>query len=197
MALPSWLTTEQLANANTIIAVAKSNFSDPAQQSRAALIGIITAITESNLINNPGGDRDSVGLFQQQASWGSTADRMNPAKSAQLFYDRLKTIPNWDTIDPGKAAQTVQVSAYPDRYDTHLNSGNAIVSALLATAPTASPGGTNLIGVPNSVFTPQFWARIGVGVLGVTILTLALIGLLKDSGAGTTVINTAKDAINA
>ena len=196
MTLPSWLTTEQLANANTIITVAKSNFKDPAQQSRAALIGIITAITESNLINNPGGDRDSVGLFQQRASWGSTADRMNPAKSAQMFYDALKKVPNWDTIDPGKAAQAVQVSAYPERYDTHLNSGNAIVSALLAT-PAQSPGGTNLIGLPNSVFSPQWWARIGVGALGALILTFVLIGLLKDTGAGTTVINTAKDAINA
>lgn len=62
-------------------------------------------------------DHDSVGLFQQRNSWGSAADRMDPTKSAGLFYDRL--VP-WVQKHPGASvgqmAQGVQVSAFPDRY---------------------------------------------------------------------------------
>lgn len=192
------LTTEQQSNAEAIISVAKSEFSDPSQQRRAALIGIITALTESGLRNVPYGDRDSVGLFQQRSSWGTTQQRMNPTESAKLFYDRLKTVPNWDTIDPGVAAQKVQVSAFPDRYDTHLSIAQTAVDTLLSIAPSSgSTPGTNAVGIPTSVFTPEFWLRIGVGVLGALILGVAIIALLKDSSAGQTVISTAKDALNA
>jgi hypothetical protein len=58
------------------------------------------------------------GLFQQRASWGSVADRLNPAKATNAFLDKmLREYPN----DGGKTAvvddvcRRVQVSAYPDR----------------------------------------------------------------------------------
>lgn len=193
------LSAQQQANAAAIIAVAKSEFSDPAQQRRAALIGIMTAITESGLNNVPYGDRDSVGLFQQRTSWGTTQQRMDPTQSAQLFFNRLKTVPNWDTIDPGVAAQSVQVSAYPDRYDTHQQLAQTAVDTLLSGTSSTTPkaSGTNLVGIPNSVFTPQFWTRVGVGALGGAILLIAFIAILKDSKTGTTIITTAKDALNA
>lgn len=195
------LSDAQQANASAIISVAKQEFPDPIQQRRAALIGIITAITESGLNNVPYGDRDSVGLFQQRSTWGTTAQRMDPTTSAQLFYARLKKVPNWDTIDPGAAAQAVQVSAYPDRYDQHLTLGNTVVSFLLnrtgTVDPTPSSGssGTNLLGIPNSLFTPQFWARFGVGVLGAFLALFALLALVKNSDTGSAVIQTVKEAI--
>lgn len=194
------LTAQQESNAAAIIAVAKSEFSDPKQQQRAALIGIITALTESGLVNTPTGDRDSVGLFQQRSTWGTTAQRMNPTESAQLFYQRLKAVPNWDTIDPGAAAQDVQVSAYPGRYDTHLALGQTVVTALLSGTPSSgspSSGGSNMLGIPNSVFSPEFWIRAGVGILGGALLLVALIALLKNSDAGSAVVQTAKDALHA
>lgn len=64
-----------------------------------------------------GYDHDSVGLFQQRnnGAWGTTADRMDPAKSAGMFYDKLDDA-DYNTGDPGAHAQRVQVSAFPGRY---------------------------------------------------------------------------------
>jgi hypothetical protein len=76
------LTSEQAANARTIVAVGR----DLNVPSYGWVIAVATAMQESSLINTPGGDRDSVGLFQQRASWGSAGDRMDPAIPARMFY---------------------------------------------------------------------------------------------------------------
>lgn len=135
------LHTHQLTRAATIIAVGKSE-NVPA---RGQLIAIMTALTESSLrvLSNTsaypdsdqipndgnGGDHDSLGLFQQRpaAGWGSVEDLMDPVWSSRTFYGGpsgpnhgsprgLLDIDDWQTMDPGVAAQAVQVSAYPDRY---------------------------------------------------------------------------------
>lgn len=135
------LTRQQLTRAAAIIAVGKSE-NVPA---RGQLIAIMTALTESSLsvLSNTsaypesdqlpndgnGGDHDSLGLFQQRpaAGWGSVANLMDPVWSARAFYGGpngpnhgsprgLLDLDGWQTIDPGAAAQAVQVSAYPDRY---------------------------------------------------------------------------------
>lgn len=99
---------------------------------RGIKIALATALVESNMkmYANPadpasmqmphdavGYDHDSVGLFQQRANgaWGTTADRMDPAKSAGMFYDQLVKA-DYNTGDPGAHAQRVQRSAFPDRY---------------------------------------------------------------------------------
>ena len=135
------LNKQQLTRAATIIAVGKSE-NIPA---RGQLIAIMTALTESSLrvLSNTsaypesdrlpndgdGGDHDSVGLFQQRpaAGWGSVENLMDPVWSSRAFYGGpngpnhgsprgLLDIDGWQTMDPGAAAQAVQVSAYPDRY---------------------------------------------------------------------------------
>ncbi|KQW42626.1 hypothetical protein ASC77_23465 [Nocardioides sp. Root1257] len=135
------LNHQQLTRAATIIAVGDSQ-NVPA---RGQLIAVMTAITESSLrvLSNvgayphsaalandgDGGDHDSVGMFQQRpaAGWGSAEDLMNPVWSARAFYGGpsgpnhgsprgLLDIDGWHEMDPGAAAQAVQVSAYPDRY---------------------------------------------------------------------------------
>ncbi|MFC3491396.1 hypothetical protein [Glycomyces rhizosphaerae] len=63
-----------------------------------------------------GSDHDSVGLFQQRLSWGEVEDLMNPKKSASKFYKALERVDDWEDMSVTKAAQTVQVSAYPDAY---------------------------------------------------------------------------------
>ncbi len=62
-------------------------------------------------------DYDSVGLFQQRANgaWGTTADRMDPERSAGMFYDELVK-EDYNVSDPGAHAQRVQRSAFPGRY---------------------------------------------------------------------------------
>lgn len=81
---------------------------------------IITALVESNLNNVNYGDRDSLGLFQQRASWGSAAQRMNPYYAAQKFFSALKGVTNRDNMSMGAAAQAVQRSAFPGRYQERI-----------------------------------------------------------------------------
>lgn len=107
-------TSEQLANAQIIVAVAvQRKF-----PRRAAVLALATAIVESGLRNLPYGDRDSLGLFQQRPSqgWGTAEQVLNPTYAANTFYDRLLAVPGWQTMPPGVAEQAVQRSATPDRY---------------------------------------------------------------------------------
>ncbi len=112
---------EQLVNAAHIMnAAAGLGLGTRAQQ-----LGVMTAMGESSLRNirhgdgaiNPDGSvADSIGLFQQQSSWGSTADRMNPAVAARLFFERLQKVSGWETMPPSMAAHLVQLNADPDHY---------------------------------------------------------------------------------
>ncbi|MFF4447191.1 hypothetical protein [Streptomyces sp. NPDC001502] len=98
---------------------------------RAAVNAVTTAIVESTLYNNPNMiDLDSVGLFQQRAGWGSFDQRMNPAWATNAFLNQMVKISNWETKPIGQVCQAVQISAYPDRYQTQAADAQTIVSAL-------------------------------------------------------------------
>lgn len=132
---------DQIKNANTIMGVAKNiGFNQP-----GALIGIMTAMTESNLVNVDYGDLagpDSRGLFQQRINggWGTLADVMNPAYSSQAFFlgvdglqnPGLDSVAGWEKMDPWVAAQQVQRSAFSDgsNYHAKLEVANALVGVL-------------------------------------------------------------------
>ncbi len=125
----------QLQNAQTIIA-AGQQMGLPA---RAEVIALATAWQESNLINMRGGDRDSVGLFQQRPSmgWGSYTQVHNPLYAADQFYDALTAVPGWQTMPLTVAAQTVQESAFPWAYARWEQLADNLVAQLTAdTAPT-------------------------------------------------------------
>jgi hypothetical protein len=148
------LTQRQLQRAATVIAVGEAA-NIPA---RGQLIALMAALTESSLrvLSNAGahpgsadipndgdgGDHDSLGLFQMRPStgWGTVAHLMDPVWSSRAFYGGpngpnhgsprgLLDIPDWETLDPGAAAQAVEVSAYPDRYAVN----HPIAEAILAT----------------------------------------------------------------
>lgn len=111
---------EQVSNARTIVETGKRL----GASRRDVAVALMAAMQESGLRNLNYGDRDSVGLFQQRDAWGSFQDRTNPAKAAEMFFtggqagqQGLFDVEGRGTMDLGKAAQTVQVSAYPDRYD--------------------------------------------------------------------------------
>lgn len=119
---PGDLSSEQIDNAKTIIAVGKgAELSKKAQK-----IAVMTALQESSLENLDGGDRDSAGLFQQRPSvdWGSAKEVTDPVYAAKAFYgvDSGSPNPGLTEVDddmsmkPGDAAQKVQSSAYPDAY---------------------------------------------------------------------------------
>lgn len=89
-------------------------------------------------------DSDSVGLFQQRPSvgWGTPKECMTTDYSVKAFLGGkngpnypsprgLFDIAGWKTVSPGKAAQLVQGSAYPLRYDVQVPVANAIMDAML------------------------------------------------------------------
>lgn len=116
------LSREQLSNAETIMRTGE-NLEVPEY---GWVIALATAMQESTLRNINYGDRDSVGLFQQRAAWGSRADRMNPEKSTTMFFTGgqegqpgLLDIDGWEQMPVTVAAQRVQRSAFPDAYAQH------------------------------------------------------------------------------
>ena len=83
---------------------------------KVVLAAYEAAIVESGVHSLPYGDRDSIGLFQQRDSWGSYAQRMDPAwASRQFLVKAIRQNQSW--MSAGQLAQDVQVSAYPERYD--------------------------------------------------------------------------------
>ncbi|MEV3935278.1 hypothetical protein AB0K52_04750 [Glycomyces sp. NPDC049804] len=119
----------QMSNAVAIIEAGK----DEGLDQKAWAIALATAMQESKFRNYAnvnvaesydyeyqaeGSDHDSVGLFQQRPSsgWGSVKELMDPKTSASKFYNSLKRVDGWENMPVTKAAQTVQVSAFPDAY---------------------------------------------------------------------------------
>ena len=156
------LNQQQLTRAATIIAVGKTD-NVPA---RGQLIAVMTSITESSLrvLSNvsaypdsgsipndgDGSDHDSVGMFQQRpaAGWGSVENLMDPVWSSRAFYGGpagpnhgsprgLLDIDDWQSMEPGAAAQTVQGSAYPDRYAVNQPVAEKILSELSGVSLTS------------------------------------------------------------
>ncbi|EEP74503.1 hypothetical protein MCAG_04830 [Micromonospora sp. ATCC 39149] len=112
------LNTEQTANVKAIIAATKKTGLDE----RAAVISIATALQESKLENlghlGDRNDHDSLGLFQQRPSsgWGTPEQITNPEYATTAFLKGLRQVDGWQNMPLTDAAQTVQVSAYPDAY---------------------------------------------------------------------------------
>ncbi len=133
------LTSEMATNARTIIAVGKSlGVSD-----YALVIALATAMQESTLRNLNYGDRDSLGLFQQRPStgWGTPAQVTDPAYASRLFFGGptnpnkgitrgLLDIPGWQSMSVTRAAQAVQISAFPDAYAKWESSARAWLAQL-------------------------------------------------------------------
>lgn len=119
------MSEEMKQNAQIIFRVGK----DLGVSDFGIVIALAAAMQESSLKNIDYGDRDSVGLFQQRTSqgWGTIAQIMEPKYSARAFFGGptgpnagkirgLLDIKNWPTMSLAQAAQTVQISAFPDAY---------------------------------------------------------------------------------
>ncbi|MEV6801815.1 hypothetical protein AB0M91_26235, partial [Micromonospora rifamycinica] len=112
------LDDEQTANVKAIIAATKKSGLDE----RAAVVSIATALQESKLENlghlGDRNDHDSQGLFQQRPSsgWGTIEQITDPEYATTAFLKSLRQVDGWQDMPLTKAAQTVQVSAYPDHY---------------------------------------------------------------------------------
>jgi len=129
------LDTDQSGNAATIAAIAVRR----GLPAHAATIALATAMQESKLYNLDGGDRDSLGLFQQRPSqgWGKPKQIMNPVYAANRFYDALVRVPDYDGLPVTEAAQDVQHSAFASAYAQHESDARALASALTGYSPHA------------------------------------------------------------
>lgn len=169
------LNKQQLTHAGTIITVGANT---PGVGRDGILIALMAALTESTLRqlantgtypesgdypnDGNGSDHDSLGLFQMrpQSGWGTVADLMDTTYQARAFYGGpdgpnypsprgLLDIPGWQQMDKGEAAQAVEVSAYPDRYQNYEPVARTILDTL-----TTSSGGSGE-GVPGDESIPE------------------------------------------
>ena len=106
---------------------------------RAISIALATAYQESKLENVDGGDRDSLGLFQQRPSqgWGTPKQIMDPYYATNAFYDALVKIDGYQNMEITEAAQEVQRSAFPEAYADHEKDGRTIASDMSGNSPAA------------------------------------------------------------
>jgi hypothetical protein len=127
------LDPDQAANAATIAAVAIRR----KLPGRAATIAIATAMQESKLVNLPGGDLDSIGLFQQRPSqgWGTAAQVHDPVYATNAFYDVLVKIEGYQSLPITASAQKVQRSAFPSAYAEHEPEARIWASVLTGYSP--------------------------------------------------------------
>lgn len=130
------LTSEQIKHVAIIMAAGEA----AGVGERGQLIGIMTAMQESSLLNLEGGDRDSIGLFQQRPSqgWGDPAQLHDPTYAARAFFEGvpnqgipgLKDIEGWESMPLTAAAQAVQISGYPDAYAKHEAKARELMSII-------------------------------------------------------------------
>lgn len=174
------LEKRQLTHAATIITTGASI---PGVGQAGVRIALMAALTESRLLmlantgaypesgsfpnDGDASDHDSLGLFQMRpaAGWGTVAELMNPTYQAQAFYGGedgpnypsprgLLDIPGWQQMDPGSAAQAVEVSAYPDRYRNWQPVAEAILTTLTKPASGGGNGGSGVVPETSRVVFP-------------------------------------------
>lgn len=94
--------------------------SDLGVNDKVMLAGFEAGWVESHMNNLPCGHLDSVGVFQQRPSqgWGTREQCMDVTYASNAFFTRAveadRAHPEWTA---GQVAQSVQRSAYPERYD--------------------------------------------------------------------------------
>jgi murein DD-endopeptidase MepM/ murein hydrolase activator NlpD len=120
------ITTSQLRNANAILVTGQGM----SARRKVLVCSIMTAIQEATLNNLSGGDRDSVGLFQQRASWGSFRDRHDPVTAARLFFrPAIQVDKQQPNLGYSELCQAVQRSAFPNAYAQWRDEAERIVTA--------------------------------------------------------------------
>ena len=129
------LDAEQVANAATITAVGLRR----GVPQRGLVVALATAWQESKLENLSGGDRDSIGLFQQRPrqGWGKPEQIADPRYAANAFYTALLKVKGWEKMRVTDAAQQVQRSAHPEAYEKWVDESEIMARALSGEATGA------------------------------------------------------------
>jgi murein DD-endopeptidase MepM/ murein hydrolase activator NlpD len=139
MASTNRWTPEQLQNARAIVGRLQQEGIDPR-------VGLIAALTESNLTNVQGGDRDSVGLFQMrsgiwdQGPYKGYAKDVN--KQLDWFVDTAKKANRGSGLGDWAANIERPAEQYRGRYAQRINDANAILQQLGGNVSGPSVGTT-------------------------------------------------------
>lgn len=186
------LTAAQLANAQQIIVIGKRR----GMSNKDIQTALAVALAESNLQNyansnvpesmsiphdNVGSDHRSVGVFQQQVGiWGTASELMNLETATNKFYDALALVKTRDAMSIPQAAQTVQRSAFSDgsNYAKHVSLAQKIAGAVTGNEEYTT-GSKTVVDPIKWVMDPGNLKRIGLGVLGVTILVIAAVKMFS------------------
>jgi cell wall-associated NlpC family hydrolase len=171
---PGGTTPEQWANAQAIAGVALGlGLGRP-----GVVVGVVAALTESGMrtlnygdMTGPGGSMsDSRGEFQMKSAWGSLPDRLDPTKSATIFYtiDKgpgvrgLMHIDGWQQMGPAQAAQAVEGSEFTDasNYTQQLPLAQSVTDALMV----GQPASTTSAAVPVAAAACPPAASVGAAV---------------------------------
>lgn len=143
------LTPERKHFIQRVIAIGKQLKLPP----RAWQIAIQASSAESTLQNLTYGDRDSVGWFQMRpvAGWGNLKQLHDTDYQIRAFYGGpggprppgLRDIQGWEQMQPGEAAQSVEQSGFPGRYDLFEGFASALVkkNGHVKAAANADPSG--------------------------------------------------------
>lgn len=129
---------EQQKVARTVLRTGKEEGATRKELMAAAETGIV----EAPYFKNPkGGDADSEGWRQERTSIYGTGPQgpTNVKASARRFFEEAKTdpsIPGGKGETAGQLAQTVQGSAYPERYEEHRGEAAAILRAFSGGQPS-------------------------------------------------------------
>ena len=161
------LSGEQVKNAATIISVGHELKLPP----RGWVVAVATAMQESSLHNSSiATDHDSLGLFQQRPStgWGTPEQILNPRYASAKFYQKLIQVRGWQQMRLADAAQAVQISAFPDRYQKWEPLATVLVNRLAngaANGVAGSSDGTINCALPGQV-TGAGWTVPSAGPVG-------------------------------
>jgi hypothetical protein len=129
---------EQQKVARTVLRTGKEEGATRKELMAAAETGIV----EAPYFKNPkGGDADSEGWRQERTSIYGTGPQgpTNVRASSKRFFEEAKsdpTVPGGGGETAGQLAQTVQGSAYPERYEEHRGEAAAIVKAFFGSQPS-------------------------------------------------------------
>jgi cell wall-associated NlpC family hydrolase len=147
------LSPTQAADAEAVVSAAMAAGHE---DTRVARIALMTAMTESTLVNLDHGGQGSLGLFQQRPSdgWGTPAQVMDPAYATAAFVNRLLAVPGWQSMSPWAAAEAVQRSAFANgsNYEAHWAAAGQVLGNILSDAniPGACGQGTGKLAGPAS-----------------------------------------------
>ncbi|MEV5300239.1 NlpC/P60 family protein [Amycolatopsis methanolica] len=176
-------------------------------------VAVQAGMAESGLRNLQGGHADSLGVFQMRPSmgWGTPAELLDLNYQINKFFEVLLTVPGWERMRPGDAAQAVERSAFPERYHKFEVAAQQVLGAVQGVqCSVAAPGdvGAVLAAALSQQGVPYAWgggtvdgpsAGIGrdAGVVGFDCSSLVRFAYYQGSGGKVTLPRTSREQYQA